>query len=233
MDDQNFQVAVGDNRSITAVVSRPLTPRPRWLFIYAPGAGSNVNDPFGTYASQQLPDHGIAVARFQFPYMEARTRRPDTPTILEATWRQIIEHLRSECPKIAVGGRSMGGRIASQVVAKGVNVDALALLAYPLHPPGNPGRIRDAHFPNINVPTQFCSGTRDTFATPDELMEASTKVSRAKVHILEGADHGFAVLKSSGQTRQDVWDAVISGLVSFVSELDDPGNAMDPESGVL
>ena len=106
---------------------------------------------------------------------------------------------------IAVGGRSMGGRIASQVVAQGVGVDALCLFAYPLHPPRTPTQRRDVHLPSVAAPTLFCSGTRDGFATPEELREAAALVPRSDVRLLDGADHGFAVLKSSGRTREDVW----------------------------
>ena len=102
---------------------------------------------------------------------------------------------------VAIGGRSMGGRIASAVVASGVEVDALALFAYPLHPPGRPDQTRDGHLAAIGVPTLFCSGTRDAFATPEELNAAAAKVSAARFHIMEGADHGYSVLKSSGRSR--------------------------------
>ena len=100
----------------------------------------------------------------------------------------------------------MGGRIASQVVAQGTAVEALALFAYPLHPPGSPDRRRDKHLPEISVPTLFCSGTRDSFGSPNELKQAASTVGRSRVHLLEGADHGFRILKSSGRTEEDVWE---------------------------
>ena len=91
----------------------------------------------------------------------------------------------------------MGGRIASRSSREGVKVDALALFAYPLHPPGKPEQLRTEHLPAIKVPALFCSGTNDAFGAPDELKAAAKLVRRSKVHLLDGADHGFAVRKSS------------------------------------
>ena len=215
MVEGTVQVAVPGHGTITAV-STPAESTTDWLFIYAPGAGSNVHDPFGTYASQRLAAHGVALVRFQFPYMEARARMPDRPPVLEATWREVIEAFRSEHTKMVVGGRSMGGRIASQVVATGAQVDALALFAYPLHPPGAPSRVRDGHLGSIQAPTFFCSGSRDAFGTPDELVAAAAKVRTSRVHMLDGADHGFATLKASGRTREDVWDEAICALLGWL-----------------
>jgi len=113
----------------------------------------------------------------------------------------------------------MGGRIASQVVAQGSEVDGLALFAYLLYPPSNPEKRRDGHLPNINVPTLFCSGTRDTFATSEELEAAASTMRNAVIHQLESADHGFAVLKSSGMTQKDVWTEAADSLLSWLSNI--------------
>ena len=204
---------------VTALQEIPAGGDPDWLFIYAPGAGSNIHDPFGTRLSRGLADQGIATVRFQFPYMEDRRRRPDRPEILEETWRRVIDAVRRDGPKLAIGGRSMGGRIASQVAAQGTDIQALALFAYPLRPPGNPSKVRDAHFPSIGVPTLFCSGTRDTFGTPEELAGAAATVPQSKLHLLEGADHGFAVPRSAGRTREDVWNEAIREFLRWLNSL--------------
>ncbi len=118
------------------------------------------------------------------------------------------------------------GAIASRIVAAGPPVYGLALFAYPLRPPSNPAQPRNGHFPDISVPTLFCSGTRDTFATPEELAAAAATVPRATVHPLEGADHGFAVLKSSGRTKEDVWSEATAFLLSWLeTEVLDSGGA--------
>jgi len=189
---------------------------PKWLFLYAPGAGSNLEDPFGGYAAQTLPTLGIDMVRFQFPYMEEGRRAPDRPDVLEGTWRAVIRRFRKEGVRLAVGGRSMGGRIASQVAVQDVLVDALILLAYPLHPPGKPERRRDRHLPDIQVPTLFCSGTRDAFATPSEIEEAASLLPTSSLYLLEGADHGFDVLKSTGRHRQEVWQEVVSEIEGWL-----------------
>ncbi len=204
----------GDRR-VTAILSRAQSHDTGWTFIYAPGAGSNIDDPFGVYAASRLAQHGISTARFQFPYMEEKRRTPDRTSVLEATWRAAIEAFHHPDGRLAAGGRSMGGRIASLVAARGAPLDALALFAYPLHAPGR-DEWRDKHFPNISQPVLFCSGTRDAFATPDELAEAVSKIKEARVHFLDGADHGFSVRKSSGKTRQGVWDEAIETFVDWL-----------------
>ena len=190
-----------------------------WTFVYAPGAGSNLQDPFGQRLAERLPDAGIALVRFQFPYQEARSRRPDRPSTLLATWRVVLESARTDGTRTAIGGRSLGGRIASVLASEDASVDALGLFAYPVHPPGKPEQSRTAHLPGIVCPALFCSGTRDHYATPDELAAAAALVPRASVHLLDGADHGFATLKSSGRSRDDVWDEAAGALVEWLGGL--------------
>ena len=120
MDEETFQVHVRPETSVTAVRTMPDTEPANGLFIYAPGAGSNINDPFGSYLSQRLVQAGFAFVRFQFPYMEAGKRRPDQTSLLEETWKQVIETVKIADAKVIIGGRSMGGRIASHVAAQGL-----------------------------------------------------------------------------------------------------------------
>jgi predicted alpha/beta-hydrolase family hydrolase len=191
-----------------------------WMrFLYAPGAGSGIDDGFGRDCAARLPAEGVDCWRFQFPYREAGRRAPDRPPVLEATWRAVIDAATVDGVPLVVGGRSMGGRIASQVVAAGTPVAGLALFAYPLHSPGKPEQRRDAHLASIAVPTLFCSGTRDTFASPEELKEASTLVEASSLHLLEGADHGFSTLKASGRSREDVWAEAVEALFAFLRPL--------------
>jgi len=217
MAERALRIVV-DGGSVTALRT-PAEGAARWTFVYAPGAGSNVHDPFGAYAARELARHGVTTLRFQFPSMEAGRRYPDRPPVLEAAWRAAIEAARGDGARLVAGGRSMGGRIASQVVAQGVPVDALALFAYPLHPPGKPQQMRDAHLPSVGPPTLFCSGTNDAFATPDELRATAKKMRRATVHLLESADHGFAAPKASGRIRQDVWAEAVTTMVAWLATL--------------
>ncbi len=218
MTVESIRVPVSRDQSVTALRHVPTSPASDWLLIYAPGAGSNVNDAFGAHLCRRLADEGVPSVRFQFPYMEAGKRRPDRPAVLESTWRRVMEEVRGE-GRLVVGGRSMGGRIGSQVVAQGGPADAVVLFAYPLRPPSNPERVRDGHLPDIAVPTLFCSGTRDAFGTPEELEPAAAKVPGGRLHLLEGADHGFGVAKSAGRTRVEVWDEAAGVFIGWLRSL--------------
>jgi hypothetical protein len=217
--DKTTRIPVEAAGDVTSIRTPAAGRSTGWTFVYAPGAGSNIRDPFGAFAATALATGGITTVRFQFPYMEAGRRAPDRPPLLEAAWRAVIDAARDGASRLVVGGRSMGGRIASQVVAQGVPVDALALFAYPLHPPGKPEQLRIEHLAAIQAPVLFCSGTRDAFASPDELRAAGKGVRRATLHLLEAADHGFAVPKASGRTREQVWPEAVSAMVKWLSKL--------------
>ena len=218
MIEEDIQLTI-NGRSFSAIRAIPDGQESGRTLVYAPGAGSNLKDPFGKYLAEHLAGNGISTLGFQFLYMEEGKRRPDPPKLLEETWREMIRATRTVDGRFIVGGRSMGGRIASQVVAQGTEVDGLALFAYPLHPPSNPEKWRDGHLSSISVPTLFCSGTRDSFAAVQELKEAASKVAMPTVYHLEGADHGFAVLKSSGRTRPDVWTEASDILLSWLHDI--------------
>jgi predicted alpha/beta-hydrolase family hydrolase len=218
MPDKTMRIAISVDTGITAVCTA--VEDARCTFIYAPGAGSSLYDPFGAYAARALTAHGIATVRFQFPYMEAGRRGPDRTAVLEATWRAVIEAVRDGGTRLVVGGRSMGGRIASMVVAQGVAVDALALFAYPLHPPGKADQLRVAHFAAIEVPALFVSGTNDAFGSPDELRAATKKLKRSKLHLLVAADHGFAAPKSSERTRDDVYAEAVDAFTAWLAGIE-------------
>ena len=219
MTDKRLSISLAAGATVSAI--RTQARNARWTFIYAPGAGSNIEDPFGMFAAEELARHAITTVRFQFPYMEVGRSGPDRPPVLEATWRAVIAQVRDGRTRLVVGGRSMGGRIASMVVAAGESVDAIALFAYPLHPPGKPEAARVEHLPKIAVPTLFCSGTRDAFGSPEELRAAAKKVRGSKLHLLDAADHGFSVPKSSGRTKQDVWQEATDAFIAWLAVVGD------------
>ena len=155
--------------------------------------------------------------------MGGRLRDPGTPhrrclndNSPSESWRAVIDAIRGDGAKLALGGRSMGGRVASMVHADGVPCDALALFAYPLHPPGRPDKMRDEHLPSVRARTLFVSGTNDAFGSPDELRAAAAKVKRATVHMLEAADHGFNVKKASGRTKADVYEEAAGAMIRWL-----------------
>jgi predicted alpha/beta-hydrolase family hydrolase len=164
--------------------------------LFAPGAGGSADSPALVELASAVAGAGIPAGRMDFPYRIAGRHRPDSNGVLEASVREhalaYAEKLGAHTKDLVLGGRSMGGRICSQVVAAGFPSAGLVLVSYPLHPPGQPERLRTAHFADLDVPCLFVSGTRDAFGNPDEL-EAATAMIRGPVsHVwLEGGDHGL------------------------------------------
>ena len=219
MSEQRLKIEVPGAGAVSALLDAA-TDQPGLLVIYAPGAGSSLRDPFGAYLAIRLVRDGVSLLRFQFPYTEAGRRLPDRNPVLEATWQAAIEKARDLAPRLVAGGRSMGGRIASQVVAQGAEVAGLALFAYPLHPAGRPEQARLQHLSSITVPTLFVSGTRDAFGSPEELRAAVARMPNASLSLLEGADHGFNVAKATGRSRTDAWDEACGAELEFLARLD-------------
>ena len=164
--------------------------------LLAPGAGAGSDQPALMAVDGEVTALGLVVARMDFPYRIAGRRRPDPEPVLEAAVRDhataLAWRIGAGTAALVLGGRSMGGRICSQVAAGGLPAAGLALVSYPLHPPGRPERLRTAHFPALRVPCLFVSGTKDAFGTPGEL-EAATEVIGAPVtHVwIDGGDHGL------------------------------------------
>jgi predicted alpha/beta-hydrolase family hydrolase len=154
-----------------------------------------------------LRDKGMDVVRFNFLYKEKRTGRPDPMPVLKTTIQAVVAQVRDMLhPRVLIiGGRSMGGRAASMLAAEGFRCDGLLLLAYPLHPAGKPEQLRDAHLRAIQVPVLCLNGTRDALCKRELMERAIERVGpHWTMHWLEGADHSFHVLKSSGRTDADV-----------------------------
>jgi uncharacterized protein len=171
------------------------------------GAGGTRRTPMLVALAEALAGSGRAAVLYNFPYAERGRRSPDPPAVLEATTRAAgaLALETTGAARIVHGGRSMGGRIASQVVAAGERADGLAFLAYPLHPPGQFEKRREAHLPRVEVPMLFVQGTRDAFAREDLLLALLERLGpRAELHRVAEADHSFGVQKRSGRTSQDV-----------------------------
>jgi len=170
--------------------------------VFAHGAGGHRDDRGMLALSQVLARLGIEVVRFNFPYREAGAKRPDRMPVLKASMRKAIEGVRGK--PLLIGGRSMGGRVATMLAAEGFACDGLLLFAYPLHPAGQPQKLRDAHLPEIRVPVLCFNGTRDALCRRDLMEKVLEKTRGWTMHWLEGADHSFHVLKSSGRTDGEV-----------------------------
>ena len=186
----------------------------RSALILAHGAGHGMNTRLLIDIGEALAARGVAVPRFNFPYMEAGRRGPDPRPRLEACYRAVADTVAEEFERPYLGGKSMGGRIASHIVAEGFPAAGLVFLGYPLHPPGQPERIRDAHLRQIEVPMLFLQGTRDPFANPDLLHQTVKGLPGARLVEIAGGDHSFKV---SGRSTAEVTAELIETTNPFLS----------------
>jgi uncharacterized protein len=196
------------------------------LLVLAHGAGADQRHRWMVDMARRLSARDVDVVTFNFLYTEQRRRTPDRASVLEQTWRAVLERIVQHLEpsgRVAVGGKSMGGRIASQVLAAQpdtaawTKVDGLVLLGYPLHAPGQPDRPRTAHLPAIRVPILLVQGTRDTFGTRSEVEPVFAALkTQVTFEFIEGGDHGFAVPKSSGRNDADVQDAVADRVATWL-----------------
>ncbi|MEQ8507184.1 MAG: alpha/beta fold hydrolase [Rhodospirillales bacterium] len=203
----------------TSAKSAPLT------VALAHGAGAPMDSPFMEAFAEGLAARGLRCARFEFPYMAQRRddgkKRPPNPArVLLATWREVIDEIGRG--KLVIGGKSMGGRMASMVAAEleseGVPVRGVACLGYPFHPPGKPEKLRTEHLETLKTPTLICQGTRDPFGTREEV-PAYPLSKKIKLHWLEDGDHGFKPRKASGRTEQQNWDDALDAIKAFCGKL--------------
>ena len=202
-----WRVSVGADEA-TSAIFEPATAQPLGvLFVCAHGAGGHMNDRGMLASTARLRERGFDVVRFNFLYREHGTSRPDPMPGLEQCIVAVASHARRErgAGTLVLGGRSMGGRAASMLVAAGeFACDGLLLLAYPLHPAGQPEKPRDAHLARIEVPVLCLNGTRDALCQRELMERAVDHLGGWTMHWLEGADHGFHVLKRSGRSDDEV-----------------------------
>jgi hypothetical protein len=218
---ERWRIAVGDQA--TSACFEPAAAAGRGsVFVCAHGAGGHMDDRAIVAVGEQLRARGIGVVRFNFPYREQGSARPDPMPRLQACMAAVVEHARERLAprRLLIGGRSMGGRAASMLAADGFACDGLLLLAYPLHPAGQPERLRAEHLPRIRVPVLCLNGTRDTLCT-QALMDATVRGLGGNwtLRWLAGADHGFHVLKSSGRTDSEVLAEVGEAVAAWEASL--------------
>jgi predicted alpha/beta-hydrolase family hydrolase len=219
---RDWTISVGAE-TVSAVLEDSTAPSARRiLFICAHGAGGNMMDRGMLTTANALRAAGLGVVRFNFPYKERKSGRPDSMPKLKETVAAVVAHARAELKPdvLVIGGRSMGGRAASMLAADGFAADGLLLLAYPLHPAGKPEQLRDAHLPAIRMPVLCINGTRDALCTRSIMDDVLTRVgSNWRMQWEEGADHSFHVLKSSGRTDVDVMKSIAMAAATWVEDL--------------
>jgi predicted alpha/beta-hydrolase family hydrolase len=207
---------------VLGLLWRPATAR--WLLVLAHGAGAGMEHVFMNGIARCLAERSVATLRFQFPYMQAGRRRPDPAPVLEATIAAAMRHageIAGDLPLLA-GGKSLGGRMTSRLAAASPlpRVHGLVFFGFPLHPPKRPATERAVHLPEVPQPMLFLQGTRDDLADLDLLRPICAELSpRATLHVVDGADHSFHVLKRSGRTDDEVLEEIADATLRWVDEL--------------
>lgn len=216
-------IDVGANHRVSGLFDRPSAARV--ICVLGHGAGAGMEHPSMQAVATGLAARGIATLRYQFPYMEQRSRRPDPPPLCHATVRAAVAQAARLAPDLPLfaGGRSFGGRMTSQAQAQAplTGVRGLVFLAFPLHPAGRPGTERGLHLQQVSVPMLFIQGTRDELADPSLLRPLVERLgSRATLHALEDADHSFHVPARSGRKDSDVRDDALDAVCAWLDRVD-------------
>ena len=226
---ERFILDIAPSEAISALVYQAPAD-PEVSLILGHGAGVGQNSAFMVKFAAALAERGIETITFNFAYTEAGRRVPDRNDRLEAAWRRVIAGYRSgefgaHARRLAIGGKSMGGRIASQVAAtegesNGGGIAGLVFLGYPLHPPGRPEKLRSAHLPKIRAPMLFVQGSRDTFGTPEELRPIlATLNAPAELCMIEDGDHSFKVRKTAPLSQAAVFDFILDTVERWLRAL--------------
>lgn len=190
--------------------------------ILAHGAGTDMHSPLLSFVHEALAGRGIMTVKFNFPYMEAGRKVPDPRQRLARTWRAVVEQVRADARPGALflGGKSMGGRIASMLVADGEPAAGLVLLGYPLQPAGRPEALRSEHFAHITCPVLFVQGSRDRLCDLGVLRSVLPTISApVSLQVIEEGDHSFKVPKRTGKTERQVWDDIVEMVGSWLAKI--------------
>ena len=219
---ERFTIDTGKSGAVSALLLRPEAPRA--CFVFAHGAGAGMVHSFMEAFAIGLCERGIASLRYQFPYMEKGSKRPDPPAIAQAAVRAAVAKAAEIFPGLALiaGGKSFGGRMTSQAQAAVPlpGVRGLAFVGFPLHPAGKPSTDRADHLAKIDIPKLFLQGTRDTLAEVALIEPVVQRLgSRATLHLAEGADHSFHVLARSGRNDREAMNEILDAFAGWVGAL--------------
>lgn len=194
------------------------------MLVFAHGAGAGAHHPFMEGVAERLDRRGVATLRYEFPYMARGAKAPDRPPVLIESVRAAVARCREAAPDLPTlaGGKSMGGRMTSTAAADGgfPDVRGIAFFGFPLHAAGRPSAHRGAHLADVGLPMLFLQGTRDRLADLDLLLPLIDSVRpRPELHVVEGADHGFHVLKRSGRTDAEVLDELCDTFTAWAERV--------------
>jgi predicted alpha/beta-hydrolase family hydrolase len=219
---QSVTITVDDAHQVSVLLQVPHGARA--CYVLAHGAGAGMSHPFMAAVANGLAERGIATMRYQFPYMEQGSKRPDAPKLAQATVRAAVAEAARLVPELALvaGGKSFGGRMTSQAQAASPlpSVQGLAFLGFPLHPPGQPSDERGYHLFEVKIPMLFLRGTRDAFADP-QMLQALTQGlgTRATLKLFLDADHSFHVPARSGRKDAEVRAEMLDALADWIAEV--------------
>ena len=216
---QTLKLSVDGADEVSALLLHP--QHANACFVFAHGAGAGMNHEFMARVATGLGDRGIATLRYQFPYMENASRRPDPPAIAHAAVRVAVAEAGRCCPGLTLiaGGKSFGGRMTSQAQAAAplAGVHGLAFLGFPLHPAGKPSEVRAKHLGNIDIPMLFVQGSRDKLAEWPLIEPVVKRLgASASLHPVQEADHAFHVLARSGRNDREVMGEIIDTLAAWI-----------------
>ncbi len=219
-EQRRIELEGGD--TVSAVIAYPETPVDGPAVILAHGAGNDMHNPFLSAVHEGLAQRGYVTVKFNFPYKERARRAPDRPAVLEACYRHVLHTVRGEpfgARGVVIGGKSLGGRIASHLAATGEEVTGLIFLGYPLHPPHRTDQLRVAHLSHIRVPMLFFCGTRDALCDLQLLRQACGRLSApVTLQVIEGADHSFNLPKSMHRSPAQVSAEIIEGSAHWLEQ---------------
>jgi len=216
---QPITIAVGEAHRVSGLLQVP--PEAHACYVMAHGAGAGMTHPFMASIANGLAERGIATLRYQFLYMEQRSKRPDTPKLAQATVRAAVAEASHRIPELTLfaGGKSFGGRMTSQAQAEAslALVRGLVFLGFPLHPAGKPSDERAKHLFEVQIPMLFLQGTRDQLADLTLLQPLARKLgARATLMLLEDADHSFHVPARTGRKDAEVMDELADALARWI-----------------
>lgn len=220
--EQELKIAIGNAGDVSALLMQPASARA--CYVFAHGAGAGMRHASMEAIAAGLAERSIATLRYQFPYMEKGSKRPDPPAVAHAAVRAAVAAAAKACaglPLIA-GGKSFGGRMTSQAQAASPldGVMGLAFFGFPLHPAGKPSNERAKHLDDVKVPMLFLQGTRDALAELSLLQPVVEGLgARAMLHLADGADHSFHVLKSSGRNDREVLAEILDAFSAWADKL--------------
>jgi predicted alpha/beta-hydrolase family hydrolase len=219
MSTTPLQIALDDGTTVSALLDRPAQPLA--CYVFAHGAGAGMEHAFMGALAQGLAERRVATLRFQFPFMEQGSRRPDTPAVAQAAVRAAVAEAARQLPGVPLfaGGKSFGGRMTSQAqaVAPLPAVRGLVFVGFPLHPSGKPSTTRAKHLAQVGVPMLFLQGTRDALADLALVQAQATLLGpRATLHVVDDADHAFHVLVRSGRTDAKVLEELAETTVRWM-----------------